>query len=273
MATSQGALAVHLNEWLEKKFNLPQSDLPDLGRETKPENAGDSLRRYWKIGELSIRNMVHLLEAHGVRVFSLTVDARDIDAFSMWRDTTPFVFLNMNKTAEHSRFDAAHELGHLVLHKHGAPNGRTAENEANAFASAFLMPRASVIAKAPRFPTFQDLVKAKKNWKTSVAALNYRMHSVGMLSDWQYRTLCIDIATRGRENEPEEIPRELSQVLPAVFAALYQDGVSRSDVARELAIPQSELEQLMFGLTMTGIDGGRQQATGTPMSRKLKLVK
>jgi IrrE N-terminal-like domain len=61
----------------------------------------------------------------------------------------PFVFLNTLKSGEHSRFDAA-ELGHLVLHRHAAPNGQEAEQDANAFASALLMPSASVRAHAPR---------------------------------------------------------------------------------------------------------------------------
>src|SRR5205807_7739990 len=225
----QGAIALHLNQWLEKRFELPQSQLPDLSRERSPEAAADSLRRYWGIGELAIRNMIHLLEAKGVRVFSLAIDAREVDAFSMWKDTTPFIFLNSNKSSEHSRFDAAHELGHLVLHRHAAPQGREAEKEADMFASAFLMPRSSVIANAPRFSTLPDLIRTKRIWMTSVAALNYRLHSVGMISDWHYRTLCIQIAKNGRANEPNEAPRETSQILPKIFAALYREGVTRSD--------------------------------------------
>jgi len=271
MALGQGAIALHLNQWLEKRFELPQSQLPDLSRERSPEAAADSLRRYWGIGELAIRNMIHLLEAKGVRVFSLAIDAREVDAFSMWKDTTPFIFLNSNKSSEHSRFDAAHELGHLVLHRHAAPQGREAEKEADMFASAFLMPRSSVIANAPRFATLPDLIRTKRIWITSVAALNYRLHSVGMISDWHYRTLCIQIAKNGRANEPNEAPRETSQILPKIFAALYREGVTRSDVARALAVPQSELEQLMFGLALAGIDGGRPQ-TRHASSARLTLI-
>src|SRR4029077_3081434 len=118
----------------------------------------------------------------GVRVFSLSLDAAEVDAFSMWRQRTPFVFLNTKKSAEHSRFDAAHELGHLVLHRHGSPQGREAEREANAFASAFLMPRATVLANMPRLATVDRLIKLKKYWAVSVAALAYRLHAVGVLS-------------------------------------------------------------------------------------------
>jgi Zn-dependent peptidase ImmA (M78 family) len=257
LALSQGALAFMFTKWIEKHFELPKVDLPNLRNEGSPEAAADSLRRHWGIGELSIRNMIHQLEAKGVRIFSLAIDAREVDAFSLWKESTPFVFLNNNKSSEHSRFDAAHELGHLVLHGHGLPRGREAEREADVFASAFLMPRASVIAYAPRFPTLKDLIKLKRRWTVSLAALNCRLYEVGMLSEWQYRTLCIQISKRGyRINEPNEAPRETSQVLPKVFDALYKEGIKRSQVARELCIPPPELEQLMFGLTLTSISGG-----------------
>src|SRR5260363_245495 len=85
-----------------------------------------------------------------VRVFSLSLDTTDVDAFSLWRQRTPFIFLNTRKSAEHARFDAAHELGHLVLHRHGSPQGREAEKEADTFASAFLMPRATLLTQVPR---------------------------------------------------------------------------------------------------------------------------
>jgi Zn-dependent peptidase ImmA (M78 family) len=270
MALSQGTIALHLNKWLEERFELPTVDVPNLSDERSPEAAAEALRHHWGIGELPISNMIHLLEAKGVRIFSLAIDAHEVDAFSMWKAATPFVFLNNNKSSEHSRYDAAHELGHLVLHRHGGPRGREAEQEANAFASAFLMPRASVIAHAPRFPTLATLVKLKRIWTTSAAALNYRLHAVGMLSDWQYRILCIQISKHGyRTAEPNEAPRETSQVLPKIFSALHQEGVSRSGVARALCIPQSELECLMFGLTMASIEGGRK---GTSSRSRLAIV-
>jgi Zn-dependent peptidase ImmA (M78 family) len=159
------------------------------------------------------------------------------------------------------------------LHRHGPPQGRDAEREADAFASAFLMPRASVIAHAVRNPSLPALIKLKAIWTVSVAALNRRLFGLGMTSDWQYRTLCIEIAKRGfRKREPREAPRETSHILPSVFGALREEGISRAEVARTLTIPRAELEQLMFGLTMTSIDGGRKNAVAQAMT-KLELVK
>jgi Zn-dependent peptidase ImmA (M78 family) len=202
----------------------------------------------------------------------LAVDAKEVDAFSMWKGTRPFVFLNTYKSTEHSRFDAAHELGHLVLHKHGPPQGREAEKQANSFASAFLMPRASVLANVPRYPSYATFVQLKKTWTTSVSALGYRLHELGVISEWQYRGLCVEIAKRGRDKEPEEAPRETSLILPRILAALYEEGVNRTQIARDLSLPTSELEQLLFGLAMTGLEGGRH-LSACPFSAKLTRVK
>src|SRR5262249_25369006 len=112
-------------------------------------------------------NMVHLLESKGVRVFSLAQECREVDAFSLWRGELPFVFLNTMKSGERGRMDAAHELGHLALHRHGGPGGRDAESEADRFASAFLMPEGSVLALGLRNPRVDQLIKLKKKWKVS----------------------------------------------------------------------------------------------------------
>jgi Zn-dependent peptidase ImmA (M78 family) len=144
-----------------------------------------------------------------------------------------------------------------VLHRLGGPIGRKAEEQANAFASAFLMPRSSTLAHVPKFPNLATLVKLKRIWQVSIAALAYRLHALGILSDWQYRMLYIQISrNKFRTREPNPIPRETSLVLPKIFAALREDGLSRSNVAKALQIPQSELEALMFGLTMAGVEGG-----------------
>lgn len=255
-ALGAGALAIELCDWISARFNLPSSTVPDL-RGHSPEAAAEALRGAWGLGERPIKNVVHLLEAHGVRVFSLVEECKEVDAFSLWRQGTPYVFLNTMKSAERSRFDACHELGHLVLHRHGAPQGREAEQEADAFASAFLMPRGSILAAAPRLPNVDLLVKLKRNWNVSVAALAHRLHALNLLSDWHYRTICIEIAQRGyKRAEPNGIPRETSQLLQKVFQALRNEGLTKPAIARQLHLDPAELDSLVFGLVMTPLQGG-----------------
>jgi Zn-dependent peptidase ImmA (M78 family)/DNA-binding XRE family transcriptional regulator len=268
MALSAGTIAFLLNEWIEARFELPKANLPDLSQQGGPEAAAAVIRQLWGLGEVPVKNMVHLLESRGVRVFSLAIHAKDVDAFSMWHEDTPFVFLNTMKSAEHSRFDSAHELGHLVLHRHGEPQGQEAEREAHAFAAAFLMPRGSVLAHAPKFATVEHLVKLKKYWTVSVAALAYRLYAVGVLREWHYRQLYIAISKRGyRTHEPDEAPRETSQVLGKVFAALRDESVVKRDIAAQLNIAPEEIEQLVFGLTLTGLTGTARPGGSTSGKR------
>lgn len=273
IALGCGAIALLLNEWIDARFALPKADVPCLSG-IEPETAAYMLRQSWNLGEMPVKNMVHLLEYHGIRVFSLVIDAMSVDAYSIWRGDTPFVFLNTKKSAEHSRFDAAHELGHLVLHRHGSPNGLVAEREANAFASALLMPRASLLANAPKFPTMDLMIQRKKLWGVSVSALIYRLHALGLLSDWHYRSLYIDLAKRGfRKKEPQEMKRETSQVFSKVFSALRSDGVSKSDIAKELRVFPEDLEQLVFGLAITGLTSPQSPVKTLSRQRpKLHLV-
>lgn len=260
-AHGAAALAVDFDDWIHSRFDLPKPDVPRL-RGLEPEAAAEAIRLRWGLGERRAPNMVHLLEAHGVRVFSLVQECVEVDAFSFWRNDVPYIFLNNQKTAERSRMDAAHELGHLVLHAHGGPGGRLAEDEANAFGAAFLMPRRSVLADAPRGATVAQIIKAKRLWNVSAMNLAVRMSRLRLLTEWQARSTYIQLGKLGfRDGEPGGIERETSQVLPKVFAALRDEGISRSDIARDLRVTVDELNRAAFGLTVA-------QADARPTTRK-----
>lgn len=265
-ALAAGVLAFGLADWIENKFNLPDVDVPKL-RGIDPETAAEIIRKEWGLGEKSISNMVHLLEAKGVRVFSLAEECVEVDAWSCWRSSPhskqniPFVFLNTMKTAEHSRMDAAHELGHLVLHwGYEHLRSRALEHEANMFASAFLMPEARIKARAPFGGTLDQIKRTKHHWGVSTSALIYRMHKLQMLSDWQYRSLFIELGPRKKEHEGIE-ERETSLILAKIFNRLRSQGISRGDVAKSLCLPIDEFNKLVFRLVLSGLNGGGEAST------------
>jgi Zn-dependent peptidase ImmA (M78 family)/DNA-binding XRE family transcriptional regulator len=268
-ALASGSLAYLLSDYVASKFNLPEPKLIDLSQERDPAAAARTLRQVWALGEQPISSMIKLLESKGVRVFSLAENTKNVDAFSCWRSNFPYVFLNTFKSAERSRLDAAHELAHLILHKHGGPRqGRDAEMEANSFASSFLMPRADVRSRLPFVGRLDELIVAKKRWGVSTAALAYRLHKLGTLSDWQYRMFCIQINQRGfRTEEPNSLPREESVVWKKVFTELWSERISKNQVAADLHLPPDELENLVFGLT--GDIAPPERAQGRP---KLKAI-
>jgi Zn-dependent peptidase ImmA (M78 family)/DNA-binding XRE family transcriptional regulator len=263
-ALASGSLAYLLSDYVSEKFNLPEPQLIDLSLERDPAAAARTVRQLWALGEQPISNMIKLLESKGVRVFSLAENTKNVDAFSCWRNDIPYVFLNTFKSAERSRLDAAHELAHLILHRHGGPRqGRDAEMEANNFASSFLMPKADVRSRLPFVSRLDELVVAKKRWGVSTSALAYRLHKLGILSDWQYRIFCIQINQRGfRNEEPNGLPREESVLWKKVFTELWSDRISKNQVAADLHLPPDELENLVFGLT--GETKAPERAKGRP---------
>ena len=272
-ALASGGLAFALSDWIEDRFELPEPDVPQYP-ELDPETAAEAIREKWELGNRTIGNMVHLLEAHGVRVLSLVEENREVDAFSCWRRGRPYVFLNTQKNVEHGRMDAAHELGHLVLHAHGGPQGRQQEHEAYAFAAAFLMPQATVIAELPRAATLGQLVRHKSRWKVSALALARRANRLGLLTDWQYRSVCIALSKRGKANEPRALKRpETSQILEKVFRALRAESMSPVAIARTLQVPTEEINKSVFGLVLTQIEGNGTAPSKREGKGHLSLVK
>ena len=259
MALAAAELAVEFHDWVVTQLKLPAPDVPSLGR-PDPRTAAAMVRQRWELGVAPITNMIHLLEAHGVRVFSLAPEYQDVDAFSLYRGRTPFVFLNTSKTPERSRFDAAHELGHLVLHFDERPvDGPQAEKEAHAFARHFLMPEESVLAHMPASPFVDQILEGKRIWKVSALALTYQLHDLGMLSDWVYHRTCTELSKRGYKNgEPGGMARhEQSLLLAKVFKLLRSKGLRPRQIAERLDLPVAMLNEFAFGLTMMAVPGAR----------------
>ena len=248
-ALAAGSIAYIIMDWVSDRFNLPGLDLLDFRHEPDPAAAARTLRHYWGLGEQPVSNVIKLLESKGVRVFSLAENTRKVDAFSCWRDETPYVFLNTLKSAERSRFDALHELGHLVMHRHGESKGRTAEMEANLFASHFLMPPADIASRIPLISTLDQLIQLKSKWGVSTAALAYRLNKDTYLSDWVYRGFCIELNQRFGHDEPNPMDRERSAVWSQVLTSIWQDGITVGRLANKLNLPEAEVAQLLFGLT------------------------
>jgi Zn-dependent peptidase ImmA (M78 family)/transcriptional regulator with XRE-family HTH domain len=249
-AVSAGSLGLELGAWVEERFSLPVPDLLDLSHETNPDVAAPFLRQYWGLGERPIGSVLALLETKGVRVFSLSENTASVNAFSFWRDEKPYVFLNNFKTPESSIFDAAHELGHLVMHKHGDPKGnRIAEREADRFASVFLMPEKDIRARISRVVAVDSIVAAKQRWRVSAMALAYRLHSLQLLSTWQYKSACIELGKRGyRTSEPTGVKRETSMVWKKILSQLWAERTTKNDIAKDLDLPLDEFEGLIWGL-------------------------
>ncbi|MCL9664166.1 XRE family transcriptional regulator [Curtobacterium albidum] len=254
-ALAGATMTLEFADWLDEKYVLPRQSI--TGWEVSdPETTAEVIRAAWLLADRPIANLLHAIEAHGVRVFSVTADTREIDAFSFWRDGVPYIFLSTSKTAERQRFDLAHELGHLVMHGDFEPtaSSREREAEANAFASAFLMPSDGVLAQHMRSAPVDRILQARSYWRVSAMAMANRLHQLRLLSDWQYRSTCIELAKLGyRTEEPgSDLVPETSQVLRKVFYGSGSGRVAREALA-DLNISRRELQSHMEGLVPFGV--------------------
>ncbi|GAA3688320.1 hypothetical protein GCM10022267_88860 [Lentzea roselyniae] len=83
---------------------------------------------------------------------------------------------------DRSRFDAAHELGHLVLRGADGPIAdKATESQANEFAAAFLMPAEDIAHELPARLDWPALLRLKAKWHVSLAALLVRAKTLGVM--------------------------------------------------------------------------------------------
>lgn len=240
-ASAHGGL---IADWIEQRFELPDYDLLDLSG-VAPHAAAEALRNTWGLGDRPIGNIVKLLESRGVRVFSLHDGTLKMNAFATWISGKPFVFLNTMKSAEATRFDAAHELAHLCLHRDGQ-QGKDVEDEANAFAGAFLMPAADVLTRKV-YPVIDKLRVSKSRWGVSLSALLYRYRELGLVTDERAKFLYIEMSRRGYlRKEPSPMSRDVSAVLSHVLTSLWTDRRSVVDMAHDLGFGVELLREFLL---------------------------
>ncbi|WP_180214697.1 XRE family transcriptional regulator [Snodgrassella sp. ESL0324] len=263
MALSYGVTAFILDDWINKKFELKTANLPDLSS-LPPETAAQILRLEWSLGNKPIPNLIALLESKGIRIFSISAKAKEIDAFCVWNNSTPFIFLNNQKSAERSRFDAAHELGHLIrdtssmkhdgsfnVNNNDGEDTRQIEKDANTFAAAFLMPEQALRQYQITQISIEQLLKLKAIFGVSITALASRMYSLNMITEWVYnRVLCPQFAQlKYRTNEPRPMKKETSKVWEKLLLLLEEDNISIKEIANQLNIHENDISDLIFKLT------------------------
>ena len=247
-AIATGVIATEiLSVYLRSQFRFAVSDVPDLTGE-EPEVAARIVRQHWKLGSGPIHNMVHLLESRGVELYWLNEEDSCLDAFSLWRGELPYVILNTHKQAgDRSRFDAAHELGHLVLHRQEKiVDGRKPEAEADQFASAFLLPSEQFRRESPRLPVLNQYLPLKRRWGVSIQAMVRRGRDLGVFTDWYYEQAIKQLSTLGwRIDEPAPLICEKSLLHNMVFDRLAAKQITPAQLAQSLHLPFSDITEIM----------------------------
>lgn len=239
-ALAHGTLFGILISYLETRVSLPRRDIPRLTtKETgSPAAVAERCRAHWGLGvDVPINNVTRVLENAGAVVTTFAFPSPKVDAFTR-PGTRDIVVLNTLKGYSHNRWDKAHELGHLVMHRDLACDQEDDfEGEADLFARELLLPRRAIEREfRPRKLDWGMLFDLKRRWKTSVSALVRRGHELGLLTSAEYmRAYKYYRAKRWHKGEPYEPGAENPEVVPAAMSILERKkGEPPLEVARQL---------------------------------------
>lgn len=250
--------------YLQQFVVFPDVNLPRLEPGQDPlrlsmseiEGWAQRTRRHWGLGDGPISDVTLLLENNGVTVSRFTILDRRIDGFSEWSvgGGRPYVVLNEDKeSSARSRFDASHELAHLVLHwavppsEHAVKRSYKAlEQQAHRFAGAFLLP-AETFTRDFYVPNVDVFLALKEKWKVSVKAMIYRCADLGILNEAVEKRLWVDYSRRKwQRGEPldnafSEEPRFIRRSVEMLEEAGVQ---APNDVLDALALGPRDVESL-----------------------------
>ena len=252
-ALAQAFLVHDLVVAIEAKVRLPELDLPMsvIDGEVDPAISADRVRRRWGLNDDPLENVVRILEQHGIVVARLTTGLSKVDGFSVAFKDRPVVVLGNDKgKRDRSRFDASHELGHLVMHRSGIGDLREAESQAHAFAAAFLMPERTIKPELREARlSWNRLLELKLRWGVSIAALIRRARDLQVISSDQYTNYMKALSARGwRIDEPgdaEQGSPEASRMLEAALDILERQGLSLRELSDTAGLPVKQVEELV----------------------------
>lgn len=247
---------------------IPEIDPDDYVAGTRGrlsiEDTALRVREMWRLPNGPVPNMVELLESSGGIVIHCDFGSDLIDAMSQRVDGLPILFfVNTHAPADRVRHTLAHELGHMVLHTTTLHDDDTMEDEADAFAGAFLLPKDEFTAQLRRFD-LRQLANMKQFWKVSMQAIAVRADRLKLITPYQSKMFWIEMGKLGyRKREPHEPQPEKGTLLRRMVEFhTGKLGYSTQDMCKLLNINQKDYAHMYGGSSIP-----RQE------TRHLRLVK
>lgn len=253
-ALSLGELALAVFEALELRVQLPVVSLPELDipvdrsgelDRSEIEALARLTREEMGVSSGPVPHVVRLLEAHGVAVVRLGNVSDKVDAFCHQQGFRPLVMLSSSKQDKaRSRFDAAHELGHLIMHHDVEPGSRLVEQQAHIFAAEFLAPAAQIGDELPDRLDWACLQRLKRRWGISLKALVMRARTLGQINDSTYQRGMRQLAIWGLPERGSLGPLESPALLPRAVELLGQEDKVLAMLVADSGIPMSEVRRV-----------------------------
>ena len=231
-----------------------------------------------QLGMEPIADLVSVVEEAGLRVVGADLPEDDIEGafLTMPECDASVALINRSKPALRQRFTLAHEYGHLLLHRGRGvivdeaifQTTSPVERQANAFAAAFLMPKALIerMYNEYEFPKRRDKLPLygwllmTRRMQVSAHALAWRLYNLGYIS----------------ESERNWVFHEGAQLLKEMERVFYNEPIEPpkvpllSERARTLVLDAYRKEQITASAAAAALErtlySVQEYLTAAPMS-------
>lgn len=252
-------VALALAEFVDfPAVNLPKRSFEDPEEITFDdiEAAAMECRELWRLGRTAVQDLALAVEGAGIVLVREETGVAQIEGLSAWSSALnrPLVLLAADKdNGYRSRFDLAHELGHLILHQHIAkPTERERhkllEKQAHYFAGAFLLPAESFSNDVRTPVSLDDLLLLKKRWGVSVAAMIMRLRGLGILDEDGAQSLFKRRSARwGAKAEPgdgDRAPEQPRLLRRSIDLLINEHVMPREAIPRHIGLATHDIEAL-----------------------------
>lgn len=241
-----------LTRTLEASVRLPDVRVPRVrtrlaATREDVESIASSVRDEWQLGTGPIENVVYELERRGIVAARLPAVSDKVDAFSVAFPTRPVVILGMESVRDRGRFNAAHELGHLVMHEPANAGDKRLEEQAHWFAASFLMPANTIRPELPSRVDWRTLLELKSRWGVSISALLMRARDLKRISAAEYVQAMKYMSARAwRRTEPGDLgPAESPVLLGRAVDLAKRNGVGLRDLAIQASLAEKDVRALI----------------------------
>jgi Zn-dependent peptidase ImmA (M78 family) len=251
-------------DWKTNAY-IPEIDPDEYRGKAKGRLAIDDvariIREMWMLPTGPIPNMIELLEENGGIVIPCDFGTDLLDAMSQRIEGLPVLFfVNVNCPMDRLRHTLAHELAHMILHTAVIKTDEEMEDEADAFAGAFLLPADEIRPQLRRFD-LRQLANLKLYWKVSMASLAVRADRLKLITPYQSKMFWIEMGKLGyRKREPNEPPKESPKILRHMISFhIKKLGYSQSDLAKLLHLKLPEFQEMYRSEIVgeSGHEGGK----------------
>jgi Zn-dependent peptidase ImmA (M78 family) len=253
---------MHLRKLLEATDIEPTNKLPRFDADeydNDPVRIAGLVRRFWHVPDGPILDLTSIVEDAGILVAHSDLGGSSVSGvtFSI-PGVPPLIVLNKTQPADRMRFTLCHELAHIITHRFPTPN---MEDEADAFASAFLVPTEDFKPYvAGRKVDLRLLAALKLEWKVSMASLVFAAKRAGAINETQAGYLWKQFSiAKIRLREPPELdfePETPHTVNDLVSLHVRDMGYSLVDLGKMLVMNDAEVAKT-YSLDLPGQEKGR----------------